>query len=193
MNNIKDKLYSVAEGQQGYFTAKQAAAAGYTRMLQNYHTKTGAWVREHRGIYRLAQFPLSPEGQYVLWSLWSCDRKSGMPQGVYSHQTALSMHGLSDVMPKELHMTVPRGFRRSAPLPKALFLHQGDAAHGDTEARQGYRVMRPLPALVAVMNEGSESRDRLAQALQQALQRGLITRAELTSHPNKRELEQLLA
>jgi predicted transcriptional regulator of viral defense system len=42
---------------------------------------------------------------------------------VYSHQTALSLFDLSDLMPSRLHMTVPPGFRRSAPIPGAIILH----------------------------------------------------------------------
>jgi len=50
-------LYQIAEGQGGYFTAKQAASLGYTASKRNYHVGAGNWVREHRGIHRLALFP----------------------------------------------------------------------------------------------------------------------------------------
>lgn len=53
-------LYQIAESQGGYFTAKQAARLGYTASKRNYHVGTGNWVREHRGIYRLALFPSPP-------------------------------------------------------------------------------------------------------------------------------------
>ena len=40
----------------------------------SYHVKAGNWLREHRGIYRLRQYPQTDNGHLVLWSLWSRDR-----------------------------------------------------------------------------------------------------------------------
>ncbi len=51
------RLYETAEAQQGFFTTKQAKAAGFAENTHPYHVQVGNWVREHRGIYRLAQFP----------------------------------------------------------------------------------------------------------------------------------------
>jgi len=117
MKDNRTKLYEIAEGQRGFFTTKQARSCGYVSANHPYHVRTGAWVREHRGVYRLSAFPRSPEDQYVLWSLWSRGRDD-RPVGVYSHQTALSLYELSDVMPSKLHMTVPPGFRRNTDIPK---------------------------------------------------------------------------
>ena len=119
MSDKADRLFEVAESQRGYFTAGQAAACGYPTSSHIYHRKVGTWQREYRGIYRLSRFPVSDEGQYVLWSLWLRNRQ-GVPQGVYSHQTALALFDLSDLMPRRLHMTVPPGFRRNSPIPKIL-------------------------------------------------------------------------
>ena len=91
-----DALFEIVEGQQGYFTAKQAAEVGFLLGSQAHHVKAGNWVRVERGIYRLARFPRSMEGQYVIYSLWSRNR-AGEPVGVYSHETALGIHDLSDV------------------------------------------------------------------------------------------------
>ena len=110
---VTDILFEIAEGQQGYFTAKQAAAAGYQLGSQAHHAKSGNWVRAERGIYRLARFPRSSQEQLVIYALWSRNR-AGNPEGVYSHQTALSIHELSDANPAKLHVTVPTTFRRNA-------------------------------------------------------------------------------
>ena len=64
--NVPAALFDSAEGQQGYFTAKQAAAAGYQLGSQAHHVKSGNWVRVERGIYRLARFPQSNEEQLVI-------------------------------------------------------------------------------------------------------------------------------
>jgi predicted transcriptional regulator of viral defense system len=168
-----DALFEIAEGQQGYFTAKQAADAGYQLGSQAHHVKSGNWVRGERGIYRLARFPLSAEEQLVIYSLWSRNR-AGEPEGVYSHQTALSIHELSDVNPAKLHMTVPTTFRRNAKTPKILALHRASLDGKDVEQRHGFAVTRPLRSIADLAVAESVSRDIVEQALAEARQRGLI-------------------
>lgn len=173
-----DEIYAIAETQQGYFTTAQAREAGFQDSTHPYHVRTGDWIRELRGIYRLARFPQQPEGEWVLWSLWSRDR-GGKVQGVYSHQTALSLYDLSDLMPAKIHITVPNSFRRSAAAPKVLVLHRGDIPKTDREARKGYVVTRPLKTLLDLLDEGEVPEVTLFQAGNEALKRGLIMRTEL--------------
>ncbi len=176
---VSDTLFKMAEGQQGYFTAKQAAEAGYQLGSQAHHVKSGNWVRVERGIYRLARFPQSPEEQLVIYTLWSRNR-AGEPEGVYSHQTALSIHELSDVNPARLHMTVPATFRRRAKAPKILVLHRAILDEKDVELRQGFAVTRPLRAIADVTAAESVSREIVEQALAEGRQRGLITAREMS-------------
>lgn len=191
MKSKADRLYGLAESQQGYFTSGQAVACGYPTSSHVYHMKTGSWLREGRGIYRLARFPESDDGQYVRWALWSRNRQ-GVPQGVVSHQTALALFDLSDLMPDRIHMTVPPGFRRNSAIPEVLVLHLGELAEGDVEVRQGYRVARPLKAVVDLLDDPAVSPGHLRQALNEGLERGLITRAEMEAHPRAKALKQLL-
>ena len=175
---VSDVLFEIAEGQQGYFTAKQAADAGYQLGSQAYHVKSENWVRVERGIYRLARFPQSAEEQLVIYSLWSRNRV-GDPEGVYSHQTALSIHELSDVNPAKLHMTVPTTFRRNAKPPKILVLHRASLDEKDVEQRQGFTVTRPLRSIADLVAAEFVSRDIIKQALTEARQRGLISGREV--------------
>ena len=175
---VSDALFEITEGQQGYFTAKQATAAGYQLGSQAHHAKSGNWVRVERGIYRLARFPQSSEEQLVIYALWSRNR-AGEPEGVYSHQTALSIHELSDVNPTKLHMTVPTPFRRRAKLPKILVLHRANLDEKDVEQRQGFAVTRPLRAIADLVAAESVSRDIVEQALTEGLQRGLVSVREV--------------
>jgi hypothetical protein len=176
--NAPNALFQIAEQQQGYFTAKQAAHAGYQLGSQAHHVKSGNWVRVERGIYRLARFPQSSEEQLVIYSLWSRNR-AGEPEGVYSHQTALSIHELSDVNPAKLHMTVPPTFRRSAKVPKMLVLQRANLDEKELEKRQGFAVTRPLRSIADLAAAESVSRDIVEQALIEARQRGLITIREM--------------
>lgn len=172
-------LYEIAEGQQGLFTTRQATQLGFKLGSQHHHVKVGNWIREHRGIYRLARFPQGDQIQLVLWHLWSQNR-TGEPQGVYSHQTALSIYELSDVMPAKLHLTVPPTFRRNAAIPKVLVLHRAALKVSDVETRHGFKVTRPFPTIRTLAREAIISPDLLEQALAEGRRRGLIRLNELT-------------
>ena len=191
MKSKADRLYELAESQQGYFTAGQAVACGYPTSSHVYHMKQSSWLREGRGIYRLARFPVSDDGQYVRWALWSRNRQ-GVPQGVISHETALALFDLSDLMPARIHMIVPPDFRRNSAIPKILVLHRGELMDGDIEARQGYRVTRPLRAVADLLDAPAVSLGHLRQALREGLERGLIARAEMEAHPRVKALKRLL-
>ncbi len=166
-------LFELAESQQGFFTAKQAGTAGFLNKNHGYHVKAGNWVREGRGIYRLRTFPRTADSQLIALSLWTRNRED-KPEGVYSHETALSIHDLSDVMPAKLHMTVPKHFRRVAKTPKALVLHYDDLKDSDIEQMRGYRVTKPLRAIVDLLNEDGLAKDLIRQAFLQAIERGVI-------------------
>jgi hypothetical protein len=174
-------LFDVAQGQGGFFTAKQAEAAGFQRRNHAYHVRAGNWAREGRGIFRLKHFPAANQADLVLWSLWSRNR-SDQPMGVYSHETALRIFDLSDLMPAKLHMTVPQTFRRNTPVPKALVLHRGNLDATEVEARDGYRVTRPLKTLIDLINEGTLAEETLRSAFADAVQKGLITQSEIAQN-----------
>lgn len=172
------RLYEVAEGQQGYFTTKQAKAAGIAENAHPYHVHTGNWIREHRGIYRLAMFPATDHPDLALWSLWSRNR-SEETEGVFSHQTALRLHELSDLNPAKLHMTVPRRFRRNSDIPGILVLHHADLAANNIQTAQGFRFTRPLRTILDLIEAGDVERGFIQQAIRQAVQRGLVTPQQL--------------
>jgi len=184
------RLYEVAEEQQGFFTTKQAKAVGYAENTHPYHVAVGNWIREYRGIYRLALYPPADRPDLVMWSLWSRNRAEET-QGVFSHETALRLHELSDVNPAKLHITVPPTFRRSAELPRVLTLHHGALAASDIQEGQGFRFTRPLRTILDVMEAGMLEDSLLRQAVSQALDRGLITKAELNSSTSPERLRNL--
>jgi predicted transcriptional regulator of viral defense system len=53
------KLLSLAQGQGGYFTAKQAAEIGYDYPHLDYHVGAGNFERVGHGVYRLPEIPVS--------------------------------------------------------------------------------------------------------------------------------------
>src|SRR3989338_6312623 len=190
-----ERLFAIAEEQGGYFTPKQAATAGFSRKNHSYHVQMGNWIRERRGIYRLAKFPPAERPDLMFWWLWSRNRNDE-PQGVYSHETALSIYDLSDINPARLHMTVPRSFRRRGTPSKLPVLHRAAVHKDDIWKRFGVKVTRPLKTIVDLLTTRTVQLDHMQQAVKQAFQRGLITCTELARTRRipaaiKKEIEQL--
>ena len=155
-----------AEEQQGYFTARQATDVGYLLGSQAHHVKAGNWVRVARGVYRLPVFRSRTKNNWL-----SFPSGQGIAQACAegdSHQTALSIHELSDVNPAKVHMTVPPTFRCSAKVPAILVLHHATLDGKDVEQRQGFRVSRPLRTIVDLASTELVSHDIIAQALAKA-------------------------
>jgi predicted transcriptional regulator of viral defense system len=176
------RLFEFAEQQQGFFTTKQAKAAGFAENTHPYHVQVGNWIREHRGIYRLALFPATDRPELALWALWSRNRNEEV-EGVYSHHTVLSLYELSDLNPAKLHMTVPTDFRRNSEIPGILVLHFADLPERDVKAAQGFKFTTPLRAILDLIELGTVERNFIRQALRQAVDRGLITRQQIRNRP----------
>lgn len=172
-----EKLFEIAESQQGYFTYKQALSAGYYRDAAHFHTKSGEWLREQRGIYRLARFPAVERPDLVLWSLWSADR-GGKVQGVYSYQTALSLYEITDANPAKLHMTVPPKFRKFNSPPKGIVLHRAELKESEIKKQHGYFVTTPLKTLQDMFSAQLMDANEIKLAAKQAVRLGIMTPAE---------------
>lgn len=168
-----DHLFAIAREQEGLFTASQAREAGYSKPLLSYHLKTGKFARVHPGIYQLVHFPIGESEQLVMLWLWS-DR-----QGVFSHETALVMFNLSDAMPARIHLTLPSSWlRRRLKVPKVLALHYDDVPEHQRTWVGPVQATTPRRTIIDCARDHLEP-DLLQQAIQQALERGLVFADEL--------------
>jgi predicted transcriptional regulator of viral defense system len=174
-------LHGIASAQGGYFTAKQAAGAGYDYPHLSYHLKAGNFDRADHGLYRIVTIPLSDQDQLIRLSLWSRDRQDH-PQAIVSDETALALHELSDVLARRVHLTVPRTFRK--PAPDGCALHTASLANTEIEQREGYSITTPLRTLIDAATGETVSGEQLARAIDDALQRGLVRRSKLESAAN---------
>lgn len=178
MARYKDKreaLLAVASQQGGYFTAHQALLAGYAYPRQYYHVTSDNWERIARGIFRLHDYPPSDREDLIVLSLMSHDR-TGQPQAVFSHETALALHDLSDANPVRIHITVPPSFRRR--LPSGTVIHHGIIAPQEWEQHDGYRVTTPLRTLIDIAASPA-SWPYLEPAIRDALRHGMVRGRQL--------------
>lgn len=165
-----DALYAFAEPQAGYFTAAQAAAAGYSRSLLAHHVHSGMLERVDRGIYRLSRFPESQHADLMVAWL-----RAGSAAAV-SHESALGLYGVSDVLPREVHVTVPRTASRRR---TGIRLHTSPLPPEDVGVVDGVRVTAVERAIADVARAGLPD-ELVLQAIDESLDRGLTTAGRLT-------------
>ncbi len=185
-----DKLFQLADRQQGYFTSQQAENCGISRTNFHFRIRSGEWIKLLRGIYRLVRYPVTDRSELVLWILWSRDRR-GNPQGVWSHETALDIHELSDIMPSKMHMTVPPRFRKRVAIPKHLKLHFAILDKSDIKTWQGYRVTTPLHTLIDVIEEGIVPQEQIEQAIRDGLRKGVLSLRDLDKNSQLKKYKDL--
>lgn len=171
-----DSLYRIAEDQGGYFTAKQAQEVGFSWERLSYYVNRRKFERIVRGVYRLIHFPSSRfEDLYVAWL------RTGS-ESVISHESALSVFGLSDVLPSKVHVTIPRtGSRRR----RGLRLHTQQLDRKDIVKREGLRVTS-VPRTIADVATAGLSEELVLQAIEEALERGLTDEDALRKMADKR-------
>lgn len=170
-----DRLFEIAAAQEGLFTTQQAALAGYSPQLIAHHLKTGRMTRILRVVYRLAHYPAGDHEDLTAVWLWS-DRK-----GVFSHQTALALHNLSDLLPSQVHLTLPHAWRkRRLSMPEGVTLHFKDVL----ESERCWFGQVPATTVARSLEncaDGDLSPKHLGRAALDALSRSLVSLRELTA------------
>ena len=102
LENTKDEaeILYMAETQQGIITSTQVTEAGIPRRCLTSMVRSGLLVRVERGLYTL---PETWEDElYILQ--WRFSR------GIFSHETALYLHAMTDRTPSRYTMTFPFGY-----------------------------------------------------------------------------------
>lgn len=163
--DLRRALHAVAFAQAGYFTAAQAKTVGYSYQAQKYHVDHGNWMRVDRGLFRLPEWPSSPEDVYARWVTWSGGR------AVISHDSALAVHGLSDLNPAKIHLTVPKGFRAK---DDAVVTHTAALTVDDIEQRGSFPVTTVERTLFDVA-ASPQSQEIVDQAVADAVRMELTT------------------
>ena len=112
-----EALVSLASAGYGYFTAKQARNLGYSWATIENHLRRGRIRRTARGVYRLLSIPTDSHSQEREILLRAGDR------AVLSHESALALHQLSDVIPHKIHISLPRSARWQTFNDKVIRIH----------------------------------------------------------------------
>jgi predicted transcriptional regulator of viral defense system len=164
-------LEALALAQAGYFDRQDALRHGVSDQLLHHHTASGRFERVFPGVFRLATAPIGPQDEYFLAWVWTNYR------GAISHESALALFKLGDVLPTRVHVTLPRGVTKtSAPFA----LHWAKLPDGDVQMYDGVRVTTPPRTIADAAATGTDPA-QVHKAIHQALARALTTPEDLRS------------
>jgi hypothetical protein len=162
-----DDLLATAAAQHGYFTTAQAAEHGISRRALTWRAQHGSAERVGHGLYRLPHWPAGPDDE--LHAL-----QTVAPLGTFSHETALTLLGLSDIIPSAVHLTIPETSRLRSRSGVTLHRSRGPRRTGPPGRPMGqHRASSPAGA-----REGADP-DQLVSAARDARERAMLTPADL--------------
>lgn len=166
------KVMDIAADRHGYVATAQARERGVRDNTLRMMAKRGTLERVSWGVYRVPTFPPSPYAEYMEASLWPAGVR-----GVISHQSALALHGLSDVSPAAIHITVPDDFRIRRKIPDHLVVHNARLEDEEVRLFEGIPTTTPRRA-IEDCHRAHLGPALLRQALEAAEREGYLSRAE---------------
>lgn len=162
----------MAVGQEGHFTTQQAADAGYSPQLLIKYLKNGRITRVRRGVYRIVHFPAGEHEDLATIWLWS-ERAA-----VFSHETALMLHDLSDALPRKMILTLPASWaKRRLRVPRGVLVHHADVAKSERVQVGAIPATCVLRTLIDCV-DAHVSPELIDAAVRQARQRNFIDKSD---------------
>ncbi len=160
------ELLRLAGEQHGYFSTAQAEEHGLSRRALLHRADNGRFEHLHYGLWRLAHWPIDPKDDLYAIAVRA-------PFATFSHETALSLLELGDIIPSEIHVTVPE---KSGLKPRpGLRIHRSrTGAERERVFRDGLWVSTPTRALLDTADTGYDP-SQLQAAAREARSRGLLT------------------
>lgn len=186
------RLFELAAGQTGHFTAAQARELGYSARSLVYHVTAGHLERLSRGFYRLMGVPAGPYDDIVAAWLKFVPRRA-----VVSHDTALTLYDLAPSRSHEIHLTLPRKYRpRSPQSASAVALHTTTVPlrRDEVTNRFGVQITSAVRTIADIADIGADP-SVVIEAIGRAVTTGLVSPNELRTAVKRRSarVRQLVA
>lgn len=170
---VHDLLFDLAVDQYGFITSKDARGLGVDQRRLVDMQRRGTLERVARGVYRFPSIPYTGREQLMEAALWP--RRA---RGVLSHDTALDLHGLCDVNPSQVHITVPRAYRINRAVPSTYAIHPRDLKDGDRATVEGLPTVTPRRAILDGIETHIDPK-LVEQAIDTARRRGQVRGQDL--------------
>ena len=109
-----NKILEIAKNNNGMVTSKMVEEQNINRGVLKYLYDKGELEKTSRGVYVL---PTSWDDEFI-------NLQSRFKKGVFSLETALFLHDLTDRTPINFHMTFPAGYNQSMPKKQKIKCYQ---------------------------------------------------------------------
>jgi hypothetical protein len=171
-HEVLDRLAGRSMTTEGYFTRADVRAAGASDAVLDALLVEKKAEEVADDIYHFTHFPHADrEDLVVLWL--QTDRR-----GVISHETALHLHDLCDILPSNLHVTVPPGWTpRDRQLAADVEIRYGEVPEADLRWLGPVPYTGPLRTVRDCIEVGV-SPELIEQAVAEGIRRGLFTEAD---------------
>ncbi len=166
---VWDRLVERAAHQHGYVTTRDARDLDIDPTQLRLMAARGRLERTGRGVYRVPILPRGVHDDLAAALGWSLGR------GVVSHESALALHGLSDVNPSRIHLTVPRDNHPRAAGGELYRTHRRDLALSDVTQVDSLPVTTVVRTIRDCMTTGTDPY-QLRPAIDQAERDGTLRR-----------------
>ena len=154
---------------------RQAKEAGYSRKDVSSLASNNKFTRIAYGIYRITFFPATKYEDLMIAVL-----KSG-PKAVISHDSALSVYQVSDILPDTVHVTVPKSRSRR---PQGIKFHTCDITDQEITSFNGLPITTVERTITDVIRNGLDEH-LVRHAIEQSMEQGLLTRDSLIDQVNQ--------
>lgn len=177
----RDELWELATIQHGYVTAQQALDQGVDRPALDKLVQRGTLERAAFGVYRFPKYPVSAADQYMLAVLWT-----RAPEAALSHETALAVYEISDILPNRYHVTVGKHRRLRRENERGYEIHYEDLDPKQIGWWEEVPTVKPATAIAQCIDYGTPTY-LLRQALERGHRFGRITRDQQAELAEKLE------
>lgn len=167
-----DAADALAARQHGVFRLGQIAAMGASDGQIRHRIASGRWEPVARGVYRLRSVRPSWEQTLTIALLVWGDGAAA------SHRSAAALWSFPGFKRRPIDITVPRRRRRTHP-PPGVTTFCGALTRADTAFTAAIPVTTPARTLIDLA--ATAPRDRVEEALDDALRRTLVTPARMTA------------
>lgn len=178
---IGARLSVVAEPQQGYFTRTQATREGVSDMHLQRAVKSGAVVRLHHGVYRIAGAGYDPHPQLrVAWLRltpeMSARERTLKPHLWVSHRSAANLFDLGVTIADVPEFISDR--RRQTRANVKIHVRAGGLERGEWMVHDGFAVTTAARTIADLAVDHMDG-GHLGRIVSDALARGMVTKPEV--------------
>ena len=171
MKPIFERLVELASEQYGYVTTLQARGMGIDPTQLRLLAGRGRLEHVARGVYRVRALPRAGHDDMAFTIAWARGR------AVISHESALVLHGLSDVNPSVVHVTSPLNNHPRAQGGGQVRVHRRDLPTTDTTMVDGLPATTITRTIVDCYDLGTDPA-QLRLAIDQARRSGELLPAQ---------------